>query len=211
MHVNSLIDLESLKRSFNNMVTFNGINHIAMVTGDMDSTVRYWRDLLGMRLVAGLGHTGYRHYFFRISDLDLLAFFEWEGAEPAQEKDHGAPLKGKVVFDHLSFGVDTLEGLWELKSKLEAAGFWVSEMVDHGFIYSIYSFDPNNIPVEFSYSLPDRDIRANPVMADKNPCLTAAEGPDPQPGKWPEPTRITPQSERKVYPGAGSELFHGFK
>jgi catechol 2,3-dioxygenase-like lactoylglutathione lyase family enzyme len=58
------------------MVKFNGINHLAMVTGNMDETIRFWRDLLRMRLVAGLGGPGYRHYFFQISDTDLLAFFE---------------------------------------------------------------------------------------------------------------------------------------
>ena len=40
------------------MVKFNGVNHLAMVTGDMDTTIRFWRDLLGMRLIAGLGHPG---------------------------------------------------------------------------------------------------------------------------------------------------------
>ena len=70
------------------MIKFNGINHLAMVTGDMDKTVRFWRDLLGMRLVAGLGKPGYRHYFFEISEDDLLAFFEWPGVEPVEEKDH---------------------------------------------------------------------------------------------------------------------------
>ncbi|MGA8833101.1 MAG: VOC family protein, partial [Desulfomonilaceae bacterium] len=49
------------------MIKFNGINHLAMVTSDMDKTIRYWRDLLGFRLVAGLGAPGYRHYFFEIS------------------------------------------------------------------------------------------------------------------------------------------------
>lgn len=47
---------------------FNGVNHLAMATGDMDKTIRFWRDLLGMRLVAGLGQKGYRHYFFQISE-----------------------------------------------------------------------------------------------------------------------------------------------
>jgi hypothetical protein len=55
------------------MVKFNGVNHLAMVTGDMDQTIRFWRDLLGMRLVAGLGRQGYRHYFFQLSDSDLVA------------------------------------------------------------------------------------------------------------------------------------------
>ncbi len=56
------------------MIKYNGVNHLAMATGDMDKTIRFWRDLLGMRLVAGLGQPGYRHYFFEISENDLIAF-----------------------------------------------------------------------------------------------------------------------------------------
>jgi len=43
------------------MVKFCGINHLAVATGDLDSTILFWRDLLGMRLVACLGRPGYRH------------------------------------------------------------------------------------------------------------------------------------------------------
>ena len=48
------------------MAKYTGINHLAMVTGDMDKTIGFWRDLLGMRLVAGLGRPGYRHIFSRL-------------------------------------------------------------------------------------------------------------------------------------------------
>jgi len=191
------------------MIRFNGINHLAMATGDMDRTIRYWRDLLGMRLVAGIGRPGYRHYFFEISENDLIAFFEWPGVQPVAEKDHGAPVKGPFVFDHVSFGVESEDMLWEIKGKLDAAGFWVSEMVDHGFIRSIYSFDPNNIPVEFSVNVEERDIRQTPVMADKAPSGVTREGSEPQPAIWPAPEFPIPLEERKIYPGAGSELFHG--
>ncbi|HMK36977.1 MAG TPA: VOC family protein [Desulfomonilaceae bacterium] len=191
------------------MIQFNGINHLAMVTPDMDETIRFWRDLLGLRLVAGLGNPGYRHYFFEISKYDMIAFFEWTGVEPLAEKDHGAPVKGSIAFDHVSFGVDTLDSLWELKDKLEAAGFWASEVVDHGFIYSLYSFDPHNIPLEFSFNVAGAEIRSNPVMADSNPSTITREGPEPHPGRWPEVTNETPEEERRIYPGAGSELFHG--
>ncbi|MEJ2365512.1 MAG: VOC family protein, partial [Deltaproteobacteria bacterium] len=100
------------------MITFNGINHLAMVTGDMDITIRFWRDLLGMRLVAGLGKPGYRHYFFQISNNDLIAFFEWPGVKPVPEKDHGYPTSGHVVFDHISFGVQSEDDLYKIKDKL---------------------------------------------------------------------------------------------
>ena len=55
------------------MIKYNGINHLAFATGDMDKTIRFWRDLLGMRLVAGLGKPGYRHYFFELSEQDMIA------------------------------------------------------------------------------------------------------------------------------------------
>lgn len=101
---------------------FNGVNHLAMATGDMDGTIRFWRDLLGMRLVAGLGQPGYRHYFFQISDNDLLAFFEWPGVQPVANKEHGRPVSGPFIFDHVSFGVESEDDLWKLKDKLAAAG-----------------------------------------------------------------------------------------
>ena len=67
------------------MVRFNGVNHLAFVAGDMDKTVRFWRDLLGMRLVATIGEPGFRHYFFELSETDTVAFFEWGGVESSTQ------------------------------------------------------------------------------------------------------------------------------
>ncbi len=192
------------------MATFKGVNHLALVTGDMDETIRFWRDLLGARMVAGIGSPGYRHYFFEISGTDAIAFFEWPGVEPLRPKDHGAPAEGPVGFDHVSIGVENQADLWELMGKLRGAGFWVSEVVDHGFIHSIYTFDPNEIPIEFSWPVPGRDPREAPFLADSSPSETAKEGHAPQPGKWPPPEPV-PTDDRKTYPGAGSELYHGKK
>ena len=193
------------------MFRFNGVNHLAMATGDIDKTIRFWRDLLGMRLVAGLGQPGYRHYFFQISGYDLIAFFEWPGIEPVPEKVHGKPVRGPFIFDHVSFGVETEDDLGALKDKLQAAGFDVSDMIDHGFIHSIYAHDPNGIPIEFSHNVEGIDIRKETQMRDLSPSRTALEGAEPRPEEWPKVERPTPQSERVVYPGAGSELFHGKK
>lgn len=188
------------------MPRYTGINHLAMATNDMDTTIRFWRDLLGMRLVAGLGSPGSRHYFFEISEQDMIAFFEWPDVEPVPEKDHGAPVSGPAVFDHVAFGVESDDDLWELKARLEGADVWVSEVVDHGFIHSIYAFDPNNIPIEFSAPVRAVDVRVFPVMTDTEPSANATEGPDPQPKNWPVPAPLTPRSERHVYPGGGRQI-----
>ena len=193
------------------MITYSGVNHLALATGSMDKTIRFWRDLLGMRLVAGLGRPGYRQYFLQISERDLIAFFEWPGVLPVEEKEHGRPVTGPFAFDHVAFGVETEDDLWEIKDRIAAAGIWISEVIDHGFIHSIYTYDPNGIPIEFSRVIPECDIRKAPVMADQEPTQTAQEGSEPQPNRWPPVSHPTPKQERKVYPGAGSELFHGKK
>ena len=182
------------------MITFTGINHLAMVTADMDATIRFWRDLLGMRLVAGLGRPGYRHYFFEITDHDMIAFFEWPEVEKLPEKDHGAPVKGPAGFDHVSFEVAGDDDLWELKARLEAAEIWVSEVVDHGFIHSIYAFDPNRIAIEFSAPVAGVDIRKDPKMMDRNPSAAALEGAEPQTNRWPRPDAPVPVGQLRVFP-----------
>lgn len=191
------------------MIKYTGINHLAMATRDMDRTIAFWRDLLGMRLVVGLGRPGYRHYFFQVTDRDMIAFFEWPKVESIAEKDHGVPVKGPFAFDHVSFEVENGECLWDLKDKLEAADIWVSEVIDHGFIHSIYTFDPNHIPIEFSAPVVGVDIRKHPRMKDTAPTSKALEGPEPQPGVWPSVSAPTPVQDRRIYPGEGRGLLDG--
>ena len=190
------------------MAAFTGINHLAMVTADMERTVHFWRDLLGMRLVVGLGHQGYRHYFFEITDKDMIAFFEWPHVEPIAEKDHGAPVRGPVAFDHLSLGVESLDELGRLKDLLEANGFWASELIDHGFIVSLYSFDPNNIPIEFSYPVPEYDVHAHPIMIDSRPVPSGLEGSAPRPDRW---RGVAPSgTDHDIYPGEAEAVRAAF-
>jgi len=172
----------------------------------MDSTIRFWRDLLEMRLVVGLGKPGYRIYFFELSDYDHIAFFEWPGVEPVQEKDAGVAVKGPVVFDHVSLGVETEDDLWKIKDRLDAAGLWVSEAIDHGFIHSIYTFDPNGIALEFSHSVEGINVHENPIMADSAASQITLEGSEPQTDKWPRVEKRTPPEERTIYPGFGEQI-----
>ena len=180
---------------------YTGINHLALATGDIVKTVKFWRDLLGMRLVAALGKPGYRQYFFDVSADDMIAFFEWPGGEPLVEKDAGRVAKGPLAFDHVAIGVDDDDALWELKDKLEANDIWVSEVIDNGFIHSIFTFDPNGISLEFCCSMKNIDIRRQPIMADALPPDVTEEGPEAQPGKWKSAELTTPVSERKIYRG----------
>jgi len=185
---------------------YKGLNHIAMATGDMDMTVRYWRDLLGMRLVAGHGGPGHRQYFFEINESELVAFFEWPGVKRVAYKRHGEPVVGPFIFDHFSIGVEDDEVLWKLADRLISAGFPCSNMMDHGFIHSIYTFDPNGIPLEFS-AFTGLDLHNRPIIADAGRGKAALEGPEPNPAAWPPPDSPFTEDEKIIMPGEGGETF----
>jgi catechol 2,3-dioxygenase-like lactoylglutathione lyase family enzyme len=188
-------------------MNFKSINHLALVTSDMEATIRFWRDLLGLRLISGVGEAGFRHYFFAIDAKTSLNFFEWDGAQPVARKLHGRPRSGPIAFDHIAFGMDSSEAVWTLKDRLEAAGFPCSDLIDHGSFHAIYSFDPNGIAIEFCCEVEGQDMHQEPALHDANPLLAALEGPEPQPGKWPAVTNPTPATERQAKAGDSSGFF----
>lgn len=168
-----------------------GINHLAFITDDMPKTIRFYRDLLGLPLVAGVGHDGYRHYFFQMADgTSHIAFFEYDGASPMTFKFPGERTTAPIGFDHVSMTVESKEALFGLKDRLEAAGFDVHGAVDHGMFWSIYFRDPNNIPLEATWQF--MEVEQAPAMAEDDPLDIVAEGAEPQPGHWPEVANPTP-------------------
>jgi len=191
------------------MVRVIGIHHLALVTGSLDRTIRFWRDLVGLQLRCRIGAPGYRQYFFAAGGRTLLAFFEWPGAEPVPEKDHGVPRRGPLAFDHVALEVESDEDLFSLRDRCDAAGIWVSEVMDQGFVRSIYTFDPNGVPVEFSVAVEASDPRTVTRFSDREPGAVALEGPEPQVGAWPSPERSSAEGERRIYPGVESDYFHG--
>jgi catechol 2,3-dioxygenase-like lactoylglutathione lyase family enzyme len=159
-------------------MTWAGVNHLAMVTPDMEATTAFYHDVLGMELVATLGHGDanepypYRHYFFRFGDGQTIAFFEWPGVDTGDRKPAGQPAGGRV-FDHLSFNVPTVEELLALRQRLKDAGVEVTPVVDHTVIYSIYFDDPvNGASLEASVWV--QDVTRVRYWGDPAPTPTAA-------------------------------------
>ena len=153
--------------------TWRGVNHLALITPDMDETVRFYHGVLGMRLVATLMAGPMRHYFFEIAPGNTVAFFEWTGsgtfAKPA-----GWRVPQTLQFDHLSFNLPDHAALLALQDRLRRAGVGVTEEIDHGFIHSIYFTDNNGIALEASYWL-------NDATAVEDDDRGAFHDPDPVP------------------------------
>jgi catechol 2,3-dioxygenase-like lactoylglutathione lyase family enzyme len=159
--------------------TWRGVNHLALVTPDMDATVRFYSGVLGMPLVMTLKAGPMRHYFFQLSAQNTVAFFEIPDAATFR-KGAGSPGPLPVQMDHLSFNLADEAALHQLRARLEAAGSEVTEVVDHGVIRSIYFTDNNGIALEASYWVIDATARPfdpdDPeVFLDPDPVPAVAE------------------------------------
>jgi catechol 2,3-dioxygenase-like lactoylglutathione lyase family enzyme len=152
---------------------FNGINHLALITPDMDKTVRFYRDIMGLPLVGAISNDSFRHYFFDLGNHNTLAFFEYAGVtDTGGKKESGVPGSGRQ-FDHLSFNLESEQALLELTGRLQSGGVEVTEIVDHNFIKSIYFDDPSGIQLEASYWV--QDITEEPFITDQNPVPALLE------------------------------------
>jgi len=153
-----------------------GINHLALITTDMDATVRFWHEVLGAEIIATVATPDFKHYFFRVGDAQSIAFFQYTGtALETYRKPAGVPYEHASQFDHLSLGLPDEQALEDLRIRLKEHDCEVTEVVDHGFIRSIYFSDPTGIALEASwwttdlgeggYEVADRFLDDDPVPA----------------------------------------------
>ena len=160
---------------------WRGINHLALITSDMDATVRFYQGVLGARLVATIGTPDFRHYFFEFGAQNTVAFFEYANvALETFAKPAGVPDPRAVQFDHLSFNLPDEEALLALRDRLKSAECEVTDVVDHGFIRSIYFTDPDGIALEASWWVLDAtgrpaDFGDERLFADPDPVAAVRE------------------------------------
>ena len=158
---------------------WRGINHLALVTPDMDATVRFYVGVLGMRLAATLMAGPMRHYFFEMDDENTIAFFEIKGRETFA-KPAGGRSDRTIQLDHISFNVPDEHALLQLQMRLRAAGCEITEVVDHGIMHSVYFHDPNGIALEASWWVTDptgrpADYEDGEIYADPDPVPAVEE------------------------------------
>jgi len=120
---------------------WSGFHHIALVTRDLDATIRFYRDVLGMEIVfmAPAGELHGRHGAIRPGgDPDHLGihFFEYPGAPLFTPEDR--PLEaaffdpGATFLSHISLALpDEAAGL-ALRERLTRHNVVMSPIMDQG-------------------------------------------------------------------------------
>ncbi|GLY73168.1 VOC family protein [Actinoallomurus iriomotensis] len=117
-----------------------GLHHAALLSSDVERTIRFYQDLLEFPLteiVENRDYQGSNHFFFDIGNGNLLAFFDFPGL------DLGPYAEVLGGLHHVAISVDPRT--WErLRGKLDAAG--VPYQTESGT--SIYLRDPDGARLE---------------------------------------------------------------
>jgi catechol 2,3-dioxygenase-like lactoylglutathione lyase family enzyme len=120
--------------------TARGLHHTALVSSDVERTIRFYQDLLGFpltELIENRDYPGSSHFFFDIGNRNLLAFFDFPGLEVGP---YAEVLGG---LHHLAISVEPAR--WhEIVARLDAAG--VQHVVHSGV--SVYFTDPDGARIE---------------------------------------------------------------
>lgn len=126
--------------------------HFAYPCRDGEETRHFYEDILGLPLVNCMTadvvpSTGeekpYVHIFFEMEDGSYIAFFD------LGENELPLPSPNTPSWvEHLALEVASPEEVTAMRDRLESMGVETIGVVDHGFIKSVYFFDPNGLRLE---------------------------------------------------------------
>lgn len=135
--------------------TARGLHHTALISGDVERSVRFYQDVLGFpltELIDNRDYPGSSHFFFDIGNSNLLAFFDFPGL------DVGPYAEVLGGLHHMAISVDP-ERWQELVERLTASG--VEHEVHSGV--SVYFRDPDGARIELIAD-PLGEMYGHPVL-----------------------------------------------
>ena len=120
--------------------TARGLHHTALISSDVERTVRFYQDVLGFpltELIENRDYPGSSHFFFDIGNDNLLAFFDFPGLDVGPY----AEVLGGLHHCALSMTPDAWTAA---KERLDAADVHYEHMSGT----SLYFRDPDGARIE---------------------------------------------------------------
>ncbi len=152
----------------------NGLAHLVIRVRDMDRSIAFYRDVLGLELVA---------------DYKWMAFFNSPGSDRSHElglmrlgPDAPGPEQDRVGLYHFAWQVDELKQLEDFHRHAVEQDVHIVGYGDHGNSFGVYLSDPDGNEIEVFYELP-RDQWTGEGLASGS--------------KFPLPIDIEPVSARR--------------
>ncbi len=141
------------------LTRLGNVHHAAYRCRDAAQTRWFYEELLGLPLAAAMvfDHISgmkekrdYMHLFFELGDGNFLAFFD--------DPDTATPehFKRKDGFDvHVALEAASYDDMIAWQEHINRSGKTCLGPIDHGFVKSVYMYDPNGLQVEITSKMPD--------------------------------------------------------
>ena len=163
-----------------------GVSHIALAVKDIEATHRFYTEAMGFELVkveivpqkGGFA----RHVFYSTGSMEdqLIAFWDLSSVPGSQNPrtDICRELGLDPLTNHIAFQAEDLADIERRKQRWLRFGRDVLE-IDHGWVHSIYTEDPDGIAVEFAVitrPLGERDAaEALELLRAESPSMSPAK------------------------------------
>ncbi len=145
---------------------FAALHHVALVTNDMEATVKFYRDILGSEIAMAhrQGEHNVRHYFITVAPNTVFAFFEFPDAEMPEWMEATRWKSGRHL-DHVDFYVESVDDIRHWEQRLTEHGVDIKRTIGGD---SIFFRDPNNMVIQLSVAPEGNEPW--PILDDPDPA-----------------------------------------
>lgn len=126
---------------------FGKLFHTAIKTADLEATVRFYTEVLGM-IVADRPPIGFPGAWLKPAQADTEASFHIYAGDAAKEAD-GSVKTGSAAIDHVSI---VCQGYSAFKAQFEKYGLPYREnIVPETPLWQLFVYDPNGVQLELTF------------------------------------------------------------
>jgi catechol-2,3-dioxygenase len=158
--------------------TPRGINHLVLNVRDIETSHRFWTDVMGFRCVAELkqvpGRVRPKMRFYSgldaqgdVTHHDLALAEVPGGGETPAERETWSLMRREVGLNHVAIAWPDRESWLQQLAFLQAKGVAFHRRVNHGMTHSVYISDPDGHGIEVLYELP-REVWEHDIDGAQN-------------------------------------------
>jgi catechol 2,3-dioxygenase-like lactoylglutathione lyase family enzyme len=130
----------------------NGINHVAVLTGDTERFVEFYGGVFGATSEVLDEADGVRLTVVWIGPSAELNVFE---VTDNTEHERQTPMFGRGRLDHLALNAASIDAFDEIRSRLMGRGATDGFVTDFGHVLSVFFRDPDGLEAEVCVANPD--------------------------------------------------------
>ena len=131
------------------MQPLNGVNHIAVLTADMDRFIRFYQEAFDAKVLSDnpnhAGHEGERMVIMSLGGPSDFNVFQVPGNDQASVQ---TPMYGRGRLDHFGLNARSREALEEVRQRLMRLGASDGTVTDFGKQVSVFFRDPDGLEAE---------------------------------------------------------------